>query len=37
VPKVIEECGQKGVKACIIVSGGFKELGAEGKNLKMKF
>ncbi len=27
VPKVIEECGKKGVKACVIVSGGFKELG----------
>lgn len=31
VPMVIEECGKKGVKAAVIISGGFKELGGEGK------
>lgn len=30
VPKVIEECGQKGVKGAVIISAGFKELGGEG-------
>ena len=28
---VLVECGEKGVKACIIISGGFKELGEEGR------
>ena len=28
---VLHDCGAKGVKACVIISGGFKELGAEGK------
>jgi len=27
MPRVVEECGQKDVRACVIVSGGFKELG----------
>ena len=31
VPDVVEECGQAGVKAVIIISAGFKEAGAEGK------
>ncbi|MFQ5848205.1 MAG: acetate--CoA ligase alpha subunit [Candidatus Methylomirabilales bacterium] len=30
IPQVLEECGQKGVKAAVIVSAGFKELGTEG-------
>jgi len=34
VPKVIEECGRKGVKACVIVSGGFKELGEDYKKIE---
>lgn len=29
-PKIIEECGRKGVKAVVIISGGFKESGEEG-------
>jgi acetate---CoA ligase (ADP-forming) len=29
-PDVIEACGQRGVQAAIIISGGFKEVGAEG-------
>jgi acetyl coenzyme A synthetase (ADP forming)-like protein len=28
-PQILEECGQKSVRACVIVSGGFKELGKE--------
>lgn len=34
VPKVIHECGQAGVKGAIIISAGFKELGAPGVALE---
>jgi len=34
VPAVIEECGMKGVKFCIIISSGFKEIGVEGAKLE---
>ncbi|NGX39037.1 MAG: Succinyl-CoA ligase [ADP-forming] subunit alpha [Chlamydiae bacterium] len=34
VPKIIEACGTKGVKGAIIISAGFKELGAEGLKLE---
>ncbi|MFP3879797.1 MAG: GNAT family N-acetyltransferase [Dehalococcoidia bacterium] len=30
VPKVVEECGQKGVRAIVIISDGFREVGDEG-------
>jgi acetyltransferase len=30
IPQVLEECGQKGIKGAVIISAGFKELGAEG-------
>ncbi len=30
VPRVLEECGQKGVKGAIVISAGFKETGPEG-------
>jgi len=30
VSKLLEECGQKGIKHAIIVSGGFREIGREG-------
>ena len=30
VPKVICECAEKGVKAAVIISGGFSETGPEG-------
>jgi len=30
VPKVIRECAEKGVKAAVIISGGFSETGPEG-------
>lgn len=31
VPKVIDECGQKGIKVVIVGSGGFNEAGKEGE------
>jgi acetyl coenzyme A synthetase (ADP forming)-like protein len=30
VPQVMEECGQKGIKAAIVITAGFKELGGAG-------
>jgi acetate---CoA ligase (ADP-forming) len=30
VPGIVEECGKKGVKFCIVHSAGFKEVGPEG-------
>ena len=36
VPDVLEQCGKAGVKGAIIVSAGFKETGAEGKELEAK-
>ena len=37
VPQAIEECGQKGVRAAVINSAGFSELGAEGAELQKAF
>jgi acyl-CoA synthetase (NDP forming) len=34
VPKVIRECVQKGIKAAVVVSGGFAESGGEGVKLE---
>ena len=34
VPGVMEQCGQKGVKAAIIITAGFKETGKEGAELE---
>ena len=34
VPDVVEQCGKAGVKGVVIVSGGFRETGAEGKALE---
>ncbi|MCW5979816.1 MAG: bifunctional acetate--CoA ligase family protein/GNAT family N-acetyltransferase [Bryobacteraceae bacterium] len=34
VPGVIRECGEAGVKAAIVISAGFKELGPEGVELE---
>lgn len=34
VPKIIEECGLHGVKAAVIITAGFGEIGAEGKQLE---
>lgn len=33
-PGVVEACGQRGVRAAIIISGGFKEVGAQGAELE---
>jgi acetyltransferase len=37
VPQIIEECGQKGIRAAIINSAGFSELGEEGAELQAAF
>jgi acetyl coenzyme A synthetase (ADP forming)-like protein len=34
VPRVIEECGQKGVPMAVIITAGFKEMGPDGKALE---
>lgn len=34
VPQVVRECAEKGIKNIIIVSGGFSEVGEEGKKLE---
>ncbi len=34
VPEVMEEAGKKGIKAAIVISGGFKEVGEEGGKLE---
>jgi acetyltransferase len=34
VPQVIQDCGEKGVKGAIIISGGFSEAGPEGEELQ---
>ena len=37
VPQAMAECGRKGVRAVIINSGGFKEIGVEGERLQEAF
>lgn len=34
VPKIIEQCGAKGINNAIVVSGGFSETGEEGRELE---
>ena len=34
VPTALKECGEIGVKSCIVVSGGFAEMGSNGKKLE---
>jgi acetyltransferase len=34
VPKVMEECGEKGVKGSVIITAGFKEIGKKGSALE---
>jgi acetyltransferase len=34
IPAVLEACGNRGIKAVIVISGGFKEVGAQGKELE---
>jgi acetyl coenzyme A synthetase (ADP forming)-like protein len=36
VPKVLEECGERGVKAVIIISGGFAEIGEVEREEEIK-
>jgi acetyl coenzyme A synthetase (ADP forming)-like protein len=36
VPRAVEECVSKNVKAAIIVSGGFKEIGEKGEQLELE-
>ncbi len=36
VPDIVEQCGKRGIKGLIIISAGFKEIGAEGKALEEK-
>jgi acetyl-CoA synthetase (ADP-forming) len=36
VTQVMEECGRKGIRNAIVVSGGFKEVGGEGPALEKK-
>ncbi len=34
VPSIVEECGLRGIKNLIVISGGFAEVGEEGKRLQ---
>lgn len=34
VPGALEQCGQRGIKTVIVISGGFKETGSEGAQLE---
>ncbi|WP_440999255.1 acetate--CoA ligase family protein [Fodinibius sp. SL11] len=34
VPKVITQCGERGIKHAIVISGGFSETGEEGRRLE---
>lgn len=34
VPGVMEQCATKGVKAAVVIAGGFREIGAEGQKLE---
>src|SRR5512137_2368106 len=34
IPNVIRECGEAGVRAAIVISAGFKELGPQGAQLE---
>jgi acyl-CoA synthetase (NDP forming) len=36
VPDVLADCGRKGIRHAIIVSGGFKEVGADGRALEQR-
>lgn len=34
IPSIIEACGKKGIKAVTVISGGFREVGSQGKGLE---
>jgi acetyltransferase len=36
VPQAIQDCGEKGVKGAVIITGGFAEAGAEGEDLQQQ-
>ncbi len=36
VPGVLEECGEKGIRAAIVITAGFKEIGGAGAELERK-
>jgi len=36
VPQTLDECGRKGIKQAIVVSGGFNEVGGQGAELEQK-
>lgn len=36
VMDVIDQCAEKGIKGCVIISAGFKEVGEEGKKLEQQ-
>src|ERR1044072_4521433 len=36
IPSLIKECGEDGVRGAIVISAGFKEIGAEGAVLEQK-
>lgn len=36
VPSVLDQCGRKGVAGCIIISGGFSEIGEQGEALEQE-
>jgi len=34
IPAILDDCGRKGVKGAVIIAGGFRETGTEGKRLE---
>jgi len=36
VPQAVQDCGEKGVKGAVIITGGFAEAGAEGEELQQQ-
>ncbi|MBW2092601.1 MAG: CoA-binding protein [Deltaproteobacteria bacterium] len=36
VPDILDQCGQKGIKRAVVISGGFKERGKEGEKLEQE-
>jgi len=33
-PQVLEDCGKREIKACVVISGGFREMGEDGARLE---
>jgi len=36
IPTVIDDCGKRGIRAITVISGGFKEVGGNGKDLELE-